>query len=69
MMKQFPGEAKTLSFPFGVSSLLGTYEGNAARQVPQMFISANGRAMTKACRVSVQLWKGWVIWTGQEASE
>ena len=49
MMKQFPGEAKTLSFPFGVSSLLGTYEGNAARQVPQMFISANGRAMTKAC--------------------
>lgn len=64
MIKQFPGKAKTLSFPFFVSPSLSTYKGNAARQVPQMFISANGRTVAKACRVSVRLWKCWVIWTG-----
>lgn len=69
MTKQFPGEAETSSFPFGLSLSLSPYHGNAARQVPQMFISANGRTVAKACRVSVQLWKCWVIWTGQEASE
>lgn len=48
MMKLLSEKGKSLRFQCGVCPSLSTYNGNVAKQVPEMFINSNGRDVAKA---------------------